>query len=602
MARSVNSSISSEHQPEVESILNLTLVSYNFLTFASFLITFYLKSFLNTYYCTLTSLERWNLSFLSGSSNTSLSNRYFWRKLLVYASFFVYVAFICTCTGYTIAKYRKWSILILPFFYFFALIWLLFQVLNIINLNNLLNKISDCYLLLNESNSGLDGGGKSKMSHHRASSLSRQSSTNLNNNNNLHSCSTSSSTSSHLSSSKSSSTKNKSRVLQTLRRFLRSFLEYNSRSSGRVAINDDDNNANNAVNSAAAASNNNIPIHRILSYKGVRHLGSISYRICIYCLIQTMALTFFVVLTQSSVVIILFLCIVNINFIWLSLLYQFSKNRNGTCIAYALVAPPLILNVFTNNAANTLNSYSTTMSSKRYKTAQSTMTTSSSGTYATNSSAGAATVNSATTTSGVSSASGANTTLPFNYQQALTQRCNYILSKIQLFLQYHLIENYGCDFAANGLNKSSLETKLRAFFKKRTAPESNSPYYNTYLLYYCGPTSPLTDSLAFIDGNELSIEDICNYWKEVHCADSSPIEVKVIDPSQEQPITPTPGKTLFFFSVFNNELSRSFQNKNLDINRNIFFQLTDFDVFFLPRFPQNHKKFPRLKFMNKIEG
>jgi hypothetical protein len=507
----------------------------------SFLTTFYLKSFLNTYYCTLTSLERWNLSFLSGSNSTSLNNRYFGRKLLVYASFFVHLAFTATCTGYTIVKYRKWSILILPFFYFFALIWLLFQVLNIINLNNLLNKISDCYLLLNESTSLLDNNNKSKMGHHRASSLSRQSSTNLNNNNNnLHSCSTSSSTSSHLSSSKSS-TKNKSKLVQNLRRFLRNFLDHNSRSSGRVAINDEDN--LNAVNSANVNSSNNIPIHRILSYKGVRHLGSISYRICIYCLIQTIALSFFVMLTQSSVTIVLFLCILNINFIWLSLLYQFSKNRNGTCISYALVAPPLILNVYTN--ANTLNSFgAATIGSKRYKTAQS---TTSSNTYMTSSSSGT------NTTSGASSSNTANSTLPFNYQQALTQRCNYILSKIQLFLQYHMIENYGCDFASNGLNKAALETKIKAFFKKKTTADASSPYYNTYLLYYCGPTSPVTDNLVFMDGNELSIEDICNYWKEIHCAETNPIEVKVTDPNQEMATGTSQSK---FFAIYLNQSFR----------------------------------------------
>ncbi len=524
---------------DVEFILKLNLFSYNFLTFVSFLITFYLKSFLNTYYCTLTSLERWNLSFLSGSSSNSLNNRYFGRKLLIYASFFIYLSFTATCTGYTIVKYRKWSILILPFFYLFALVWLLFQVLNIINLNNLLNKISDCYLLLNESTSLLDSN-KSKMGHHRTSSLSRQSSTNLNNNNNnLHSCSTSSSTSSHLSSAKSS-TKNKSKLAQNMRRFLRNFLDYNSRLSGRVAINDDEN--MNAINSANANSSNNIPIHRILSYKGVRHLGSISYRICIYCLIQTVALSFFVVLTQSSVTILLFLCIVNINFIWLSLLYQFSKNRNGTCIAYALVAPPLILNVYTN--ANTLNSFGApTIGSKRYKTAQS---TSSSNTYMTSSSSGT------NTTSGASSSNTANSTLPFNYQQALTQRCNYILSKIQLFLQYHMIENYGCDFASNGLNKAALEMKIKSFFKKKTTADVHSPYYNTYVLYYCGPTSPLTDNLVFIDGNELSIEEICNCWKEIHCVDSNPTEVKVTDPNQEIPTGSTPS-TLFLFYTLNLE-------------------------------------------------
>lgn len=510
----------------------MNLYSYNFLTFTSFLITFYLKSFLNIYYCTLTSLERWNLSFLSstsfagsstgGSSSTfSLNNRYFWRKLLIYATFFLYLLFIVTCTGYTIVKFNKWSILILPFFYTLTLVWLLFQVLNIINLNNLLNKINDCYLLLNESNSVMIESGSGHHHHHHhhhhKSRMAGGSGAN-----NLRSSSTSSSTSSHLSSSKSSQAKGRSRLLYNLRKFLHNFLNYN-KLNGRN-LNDDD---------IGGGGNSNIPIHRILSYKGVRHLGSISYRICIYCLTLTILLSVFVILTQSSLTIMLYLCILNINFIWLSLLYQFSKNKNGNCVAYALVAPPLILNVYTNNTLNstTTNTFGSTMSSsKKYKTAQSTLlTTASSNTYSSN------------TTSGVSSSGSSNqmaASLPFNYQQALTQRCNFILNKFQAFLQYHQIENYGCDFASNGLNKMALETKLRAFFKKRTIPsDPNSLYYNTYLLYYCGPTSPLTDNLAFIDGNELSIEEICNIWREVHCkTDPAPAgltEVKVVGINEE---------------------------------------------------------------------
>ena len=323
--------------------------------------------------------------------------------------------------------------------------------------------------------------------------------------------------------------------MHNLRKFLRNFLNYNKLGHHRTSIgmNDEDN-----INSIAAAShstaNNNIPIHRILAYKGVRHLGSISYRICIYCLIQTAALAFFVILIQSSLAIMLYLCILNINFIWLSLLYQFSKTNTGTCIAYALVAPPLILNVYNN----TLNSAfdATIASNRKYKTAQSTTSNQTSSSSGTNTTSGVSSTNTAMSGGG-SSAAG---TLPFNYQQALTQRCNFILNKIQLFLNYHLIENFGCDFASNGLHKASLEAKIKAFFKKKTASnDAHSPYYNTYLLYYCGPTSPLTDNLAFIDGNELSIEEICNYWREIHCDMlANPVEVKVV--ATGEVITPPP--------------------------------------------------------------
>ena len=78
------------------------------------------------------------------------------------------------------------------------------------------------------------------------------------------------------------------------------------------------------------------------SYKGVRHLGSISYRIGIYCLVQTLALAPFVFNTHSPLAIGLYLCSMTLTLMWISLLYQFSKQHTGTCIAYALVAPPII--------------------------------------------------------------------------------------------------------------------------------------------------------------------------------------------------------------------------------------------------------------------
>ncbi len=44
----------------VQSSFNL--LSLNLITFICFLLTFYLKSMLSIYYCSLTSLERWNLA------------------------------------------------------------------------------------------------------------------------------------------------------------------------------------------------------------------------------------------------------------------------------------------------------------------------------------------------------------------------------------------------------------------------------------------------------------------------------------------------------------------------------------------------------------
>jgi hypothetical protein len=90
-----------------------------------------------------------------------------------------------------------------------------------------------------------------------------------------------------------------------------------------------------------------------------------------------------------------------------------------------------------------------------------------------------------------------------------------VLNKLHTFFQFHLIENFGCDFAATGLSNDVLVAKLKAFFFKRRQVDSS--FYSTYVLYYCGPTSPTSDNLALSDGSELSIEKIVGYWKEIHC-------------------------------------------------------------------------------------
>ena len=302
------------------SIINL--FSYNLLTFFCFLLTFYLKSLLSIYYCTLTSLERWNLSFLC--------KRSFWRKFLIYLSFCVYLIFAIACTISLCIKLTSWLFLILPFYILLTFVWCSFQLLNTINLTHLMNKISDCFLLLNESNSisktnsfenSSNVSKKSRTTSHiynpnnRNSGLSHSSShfntnnTNNNNNNN------------NGQGGSASGTPNTPSSTFRLTKFLSRFLSYNK--LNMMQQNEEDG------LSLSASIATNVPIHRILAYKGVRHLGSISYRISLYCLVQTVLLAPFAFYTSSPITIGLYLITLCLNFIWLSLLFQFPKTASG---------------------------------------------------------------------------------------------------------------------------------------------------------------------------------------------------------------------------------------------------------------------------------
>lgn len=67
-----------------------SLLAINFFTFLVFLLTLYTKCLVSIYYCTLTSLERWNLAFLSKSI--------MWRKAAIFATSGLYALFMLACT------------------------------------------------------------------------------------------------------------------------------------------------------------------------------------------------------------------------------------------------------------------------------------------------------------------------------------------------------------------------------------------------------------------------------------------------------------------------------------------------------------------------
>ena len=316
-----NFSTQSASQPAGHSISNhdsmFNLFSYNFITFVCFLVTFFFKSMLSIYYCSLTSLERWNLSFLS--------KVIVWRKLCILASFLVYVLFFATCVVALCVEYKHWSFLIVPIFMCLACVWFCFASLNTINLTHLMNKINDCHLLLNEP-AAVSVVSESSSSKKAANLLGELSS-------NKRISTASQASSANITTANKS---NYSRIANfKLRKFLTRFLSYNKLSA----------HSNGFINDGAIVT---APIHRILAYKGVRHLGSISYRISLYCFVQTILLAIFTFNSNSSFTIGVYLCVLSLNFIWISLLYQFCKSISGSCIAYALVAPPHILNMNNN--------------------------------------------------------------------------------------------------------------------------------------------------------------------------------------------------------------------------------------------------------------
>jgi hypothetical protein len=194
--------------------------------------------------------------------------------------------------------------------------------------------------------------------------------------------------------------------------------------------------------------------------QGIRYISSISYRICFICTFQTLLLLVFIFYTQSAFIISLYLFIFNLNLLWLNLLDCLSSIISGTCISYSLVVPHDSGQHHSHNKQHTKSS----------------------------------------------------SFLSFNYQQEIGQRCTYLLSKIYEFLQFYLIENFGCDYSSTGLNRDSFESKLKTFFTKTTL---DGPRYNTYLLYYCGPTSHTNSLFELQDGGFYSIENIINIWKEV---------------------------------------------------------------------------------------
>ena len=48
-----------------------------------------------------------------------------------------------------------------------------------------------------------------------------------------------------------------------------------------------------------------------------------------------------------------------------------------------------------------------------------------------------------------------------------------------------MIDSYGCDYSTSGISPDNLQTKVKAFFDRRTG---DGPKFDTYILYFSGDT------------------------------------------------------------------------------------------------------------------
>ncbi|XP_048463362.1 transmembrane protein 168 isoform X1 [Rhincodon typus] len=105
---------------------------------------------------------------------------------------------------------------------------------------------------------------------------------------------------------------------------------------------------------------------------------------------------------------------------------------------------------------------------------------------------------------------GQPTLLPPEHVQELNLRSTAILSSIQRFFAYHMIETYGCDYSTSGFSFDTVQSKVKAFLDLRT---SDGPRHDTYILYYSGH-SHSSGEWALAGGETLRLETIMEWWKE----------------------------------------------------------------------------------------
>ncbi|XP_052096356.1 transmembrane protein 168-like [Mytilus californianus] len=188
---------------------------------------------------------------------------------------------------------------------------------------------------------------------------------------------------------------------------------------------------------------------RIMASKGVRHFSLISQRLICITLLTTVLLGGLGWETRKSYSLGMILLVLPIECMTLSLFWYLGDNLGGTATGYAVIAP-----VTGHKRGSRVNIMSQ------------------------------------------------------EAMQDMGTRATTTLNKVSYFFNYHMIDNYGCDYSTSGLAIDYLESKLKAFFDRRM---SDGPKYDSYILYFSGDVYE-NGEWALSDNSGLKLETLLEWW------------------------------------------------------------------------------------------
>ncbi|KAK7476305.1 hypothetical protein BaRGS_00032423 [Batillaria attramentaria] len=188
---------------------------------------------------------------------------------------------------------------------------------------------------------------------------------------------------------------------------------------------------------------------RIMAARGLRHFGLVTQRLICLSLTSTLALLALGWETRTPYSLALLFTVLPLEAATLSLFWELGEKLGGTCTAYAVISP--LTSLRPEDGATLL-------------------------------SAGAV--------------------------QEMTTRTMMMLTQIQHFFAFHMLNNFGCDLSTSGVSMDSLRNKLSSFFEQRTA---EGPRYDTYLLYFCGDVFESGD-WALSDNKRLTLDTLLEWW------------------------------------------------------------------------------------------
>lgn len=218
----------------------------------------------------------------------------------------------------------------------------------------------------------------------------------------------------------------------------------------------------------ASLPDDNKNMNQIMASKGVRHFSLISQRLICITVVTTVTLMGIGWTTRTAYSLSLISILLPIECLTLSLFWELGASLGGTVTGYAIIAPN------TGQRRNT----------------------------------------------GATLLSGA-------LVQDIGSRATASLNKMNQFFSYHMIDSYGCDYSTSGISPDNIETKIKAFFDRRT---SDGPKFDTYVLYFSGDTYD-TGDWALTDGQSLSFQTLLDWWSSRNMDTGSRL-ILVLDTNQ----------------------------------------------------------------------